>query len=468
MRMMALSRSNVLRAVLMGGCLTAGVCLSSVAIAQVPRIQGQGTAASGQGNAFAAQADDPSALHYNPAGMTQLHGVQIMAGGLLTGGTTSFTATSGANATGTRDGSLAWPTPAHIFIVANLGDLGPSFLKGWTAGVGLTSPFGSVSRYGDDGPQRFKATFSAMPLIDIKPTVAYQVLPDLSLGLGMDIYTFSGLFGEGHFEKQFVTPPGFPAVFGTAGSRAELYGKGTAVGYNVSLLYTALRNNDGKPIANIGLVYRNQVALPLTGAILANGTKTADASTTFVLPQIYSGAIAIWPVRTAEREWKLELDVDYVGWKSVRNLDIYLTSGSVIPQPQTWRSTYTVMVGTEYKWLKMESLPEWELAIRAGYTNSPSQVPDATFDPAIPVADVHIPAVGIGLACKEGGTFLGLRCGNFGAGPIKAKAIALDLSYQASIYEQRSVTCGCALASAVNGLYRTTYHTGGLSLRMTF
>jgi long-chain fatty acid transport protein len=116
----------------------------------------------------------------------------------------------------------------------------------------------------------------------------------------------------------------------------------------------------------------------------------------------------------------------------------------------------------------MKSLPEWELALRAGYTNSPSQIPDATFDPAIPAADVHIPAVGLGLACKEGGTFFGLRCGGFGVGPIKAKALALDLSYQASIYEQRSVSCGCALASAVNGIYRTTYHTGGLSLRMNF
>ena len=83
------------------------VSLTSPAGAQVPRIQGQGTAASGMGNAFAAQADDPSAIHYNPAGMTQLSGVQFMVGGLLSGGTTSFTNTAGVNATGTRDGSLA-------------------------------------------------------------------------------------------------------------------------------------------------------------------------------------------------------------------------------------------------------------------------------------------------------------------------------------------------------------------------
>ena len=80
----ALSKSQlVLAGVFLLICWSSGV---EPASAQVPRIQGQGTAASGMGNAFSAQADDPSALHYNPAGMTQLHGVEFMAGGLLSGG----------------------------------------------------------------------------------------------------------------------------------------------------------------------------------------------------------------------------------------------------------------------------------------------------------------------------------------------------------------------------------------------
>src|SRR5215470_15332992 len=64
-----------------------GIGLEPV-FAQVPRIQGQGTAASGMSNAFSAQADDPSALHYNPAGMTQLQGIQLMAGAIASGGST--------------------------------------------------------------------------------------------------------------------------------------------------------------------------------------------------------------------------------------------------------------------------------------------------------------------------------------------------------------------------------------------
>src|SRR5581483_1118627 len=40
----------------------------------------QSARASAQADAFTAQADDPSAIFYNPAGLTQLHGTNISAG----------------------------------------------------------------------------------------------------------------------------------------------------------------------------------------------------------------------------------------------------------------------------------------------------------------------------------------------------------------------------------------------------
>src|SRR5882672_11412239 len=40
-----------------------------------------GAKALGQGNAFAGLADDPSALYFNPAGITQLKGTQLSVGG---------------------------------------------------------------------------------------------------------------------------------------------------------------------------------------------------------------------------------------------------------------------------------------------------------------------------------------------------------------------------------------------------
>jgi long-chain fatty acid transport protein len=434
------------------------------ALAQVPRIQGQGTAASGMGNAFSAQADDPSALHYNAAGMTQLHGVEFMAGGLLSGGTTTFTSPTGVTATGDRDGSLAWPPPTHVYLTANLKDLGVRALGDLVAGVGLTVPFGSLTRWPNDGPFRTATTFNSLPLLDIKPTLAYKLTDDLSIGLGADIYTFSGLFGEGHVERKSVWPGGGGIP---AGAQVELFGADTAAGFNASLLYTALRNADGKPLANIGIVYRSQATLHLSGALLANGAKVSDANATLVLPQIITGAIAIWPVRTREREWKLEVDVDYVGWKSMRNLDVRLANGVTIPQPLNWRDTYAAMAGTEYKWLALESMPAWEIALRAGYTNQQTQMPDQTFDPGVPSADVHIVGGGLGLLCKEEGSLFGIiRCGDLGIGALKPKSIGLDLSYQAALYEDRTITGN--RNPTVDGLYRTTLHTGGVSIKVAY
>lgn len=450
--------------------LAAGLTLWLLAIvqepvlAQVPRIQGQGTAASGMGNAFSAQADDPSALHYNAAGMTQLHGVEFMTGVLLSGGTTTFTSPTGVTATGDRNGSVAWPPPGHMYLTANLKDLGMTALGDLTAGIGLTVPFGSLTRWPNDGPFRTAVTFNSLPLLDIKPTLAYKLTENLSIGLGADIYTFSGLFGEGHVERKSVWPGGGGIP---AGSQVELFGSDTAAGFNASLLYTALRNEDGKPLANIGIVYRSQATLHLNGAFLANGAKVSDATATFVLPQVITGAVAIWPVRNREREWKLEMDVDYVGWKSVRNLDVHLANGSTIPQPLNWRSTYAVMVGTEYKWLTLESLPGWEVALRAGYTNQQTQMPDFGFDPGSPSADVNIVGGGLGLVCKAQGRFLGLiPCGELGVGKVKPKLIGLDLSYQAALYEDRTITGN--RNPTVNGLYKTTLHTGGISIRVAF
>ena len=446
-------------------CSAAGFVLAAAsAHAQTPRLQGQSAAAAAMGNAFVAQADDPSALHYNPAGMTQLHGFQTLFGTTLIGGTTQFTSPTGAQTTGDRNGSVAWPPPGHVYLVANLKDLGLSALGNFTAGIGMNNPFGSLTRYPNDGPFRTAITFTTLPLLDIKPTIAYKLNDQLSFGLGADIYTFSGLFGEGHLEQKSIWPGGLGIP---AGSLMEINGSDTTAGFNVSLLYTPFRNSDGKPLVNIGMVYRSQATFHLTGNFLANGASVAGATATFVLPQVFSGGIGIWPVRTSEREWKVEFDVDYTGWKSNRNLDVHLTNGALLPFPQNWQSTYTVMIGTEYRWLRLASMPDWDIALRAGYMNQQAQIPDRTFNPGVPSANTHIPSVGIGLACHENGRFLGLvRCGELGIGPLKPKLFAIDLAYQAGLYEVRTIAGN--QNPTVNGRYDSMVHVGSLSLRFNY
>ena len=63
------------------------------------------------------------------------------------------------------------------------------------------------------------------------------------------------------------------------------------------------------------------------------------------------------------------------------------------------------MLGTEYKWLALESLPDWEVALRAGYTNQQTQMPDLTFDPGIPSADLHIVGGGLDSCARSRDSF---------------------------------------------------------------
>jgi long-chain fatty acid transport protein len=428
------------------------------------RLFNQGAAAAGQGGAFAAQADDPSAIYYNPAGLTQLRGVQIYTGAEFVGGTTEFTSPSGAKATGPFPGDIAFPPPMNLYMTANLPDVGVTGLGNLAVGLGVISRFGLLTSYPDDGPFSTAVTSAALPLLDIKPTLAYRINDKLSIGLGADIYTFAPFLGEGHFELMFDwpggggIPPGVPV---------ELNGTGTTAGFSGGLLYTPILNEAGKPVLSLGLQYRSRANLPVSGEFLVNGVKAADASATLRLPQVLTGAVAVWPVRNAEREWKLETDLDYVLWETFESLDVTLSNGGVLPFPQDWKNSFVVYAGTEYRWLRMDRLPDWELALRAGYWFSETPIPDRNFNPVVPDADNHTIAIGVGMRCRQNARFLGLfRCGHLGVGSMRTKAIGVDLAYQAVLYQSRTITGN--RNPTVDGTYESTLHSGSISLRFEF
>ncbi len=328
-------------------------------------------------------------------------------------------------------------------------------LSNMTIGLGLNSPYGLNTRYPLDAPFNTAVTSAALPLIDIKPTLAYKINDQLAIGVSADIYTFASFLGQGHVEQKQVG----------AGASIELNGNGTGAGATVSLLYTPLRNEDGKPLASVGLVYRTQAVVPLSGSLLINGSKVADASANLVLPQVYTGGIAIWPVRTSEREWKLELDVEYVGWTSMRDIDVQLSTGGVIPKPQQWKTVPVVAIGTEHKWLNPEWLPHWDVAVRSGYTRTEDPVPNLTFDPGIISLSSNTLSIGAGFLCKGQGRFLGMvPCG--GASALWPKAIGLDVAFQEWFYESRTVTGN--LNPTVDGTYHAFVHLGTFSLRFLF
>ena len=434
------------------------------------RIYDQSASAAGQSDAFTAQADDASAIYYNPAGMTQLRGMQLMVGTTLIGGSTQFRNSAGGTARGDFGGSAASPPPSNFYFTANLKDLGLPAPRGLSAGLAVLSPFGTLYQYPASGPFATAVTRAALELIDVKPTVAYKVNDRLSVGLGLDVYTFFNFWGQGQYETHLISSggPGLPA----AGTPIEINGNGTATGFNVSLMATPIRTNEGKPRLNVGLVYRSQATLHLDGEFLANGTALSRASTTLVLPQILTGGIAWWPFRDHRREWKLEWDVDWTGWNAIRNTDVHLSTGSTIPFSQQWKHSFTTMIGTEYKWLNAPILPQWDIALRAGYWFSESPVPDRSYNPVVPDSNNHAISVGVGMSCRREGTFLGLiECGSASDTWWAPKGLGLDLAYKALLYETRTVSGNAhpiAVPGAIDGTYRTTFHIGSVNLRVDF
>jgi len=330
--------------------------------------------------------------------------------------------------------------------------VGLDVLKGWTVGLGVTSPFGILIEYPKTSPFASVATQASLPLIDIKPTVAYKINPYISIGAGLDIYTFASFLGEGQGETQRVD----------TGSTLEANGKDTAVGFNASFLLTPFRHANGTPMVNLAFVYRSQTNLNLKGALQANGVNVAGASTTLELPQIVTGGLAVWPIRNQTREWKIEVDLDYADWTEFQDLNLRLSNGLTIPLPRQYSDSFVVMIGTEHKWLHLSSLPDWEIALRGGYVRSETPIPSRTFEPAVPDADYNALSTGVGLTCKGHGQFLGLfPCDSFGI-----KGMGLDIAYQVLLYQTRGISNN--INPAVNGRWDTILHVGALNFRINF
>jgi len=425
------------------------------------RILDHGASATAQAAAFAAQADDASAIHYNPAGMTQLEGIQFSGGALFIGGDIRFKGASGGTVKGGFDRTIANPPPTTFFLTANLPALGLKNLPNWTAGIGVTIPYAVQLDYPDNSSISPILTHASLPLLDIKPTLAYKFNDYLSVGGGLDIYTFASFLGEGHGEFQR-----------NPGSNQEANGTDTALGFNASLLLTPFRNEAGKPLLNFGFVYRNGTDLKLKGDFLSNGEKVADARTTIELPDIYTWAIAGWPIRNARHEWKIEVDMEYADWTDFKDLDLHLSDfknpalppgfTQTISQPRNYRDTWLLLIGTEFKALSPPVLPNWDVALRAGYIRSETPIPSRTFEPTVPDSDYNAFSAGVGFLCHAPGKFLGiLPCDSLGA-----KAIGLDLAYQVLLYQTRGINNN--QQPLLDGKWDTTLHVGALSLRVNF
>jgi hypothetical protein len=105
-----------------------------------------GAKAAGMGSAFVAIADDPSAIAYNPAGLTQLKGTNIYSGVTAVILSTEYEGPSGES----EDTEFQVFFPPHLYISSDLNT------DNMAVGLGVYSPFGIGGRkWSKNGPTQY-------------------------------------------------------------------------------------------------------------------------------------------------------------------------------------------------------------------------------------------------------------------------------------------------------------------------
>lgn len=141
------------------------------------RLPHQDPEAIARGDAFAATADNPSAIYYNPAGITQLEGDNVRAGLYVISADTKYTSPSGVTAE--TDTSLQ-PVP-QIYYVHSFANTPIS------AGLGIYAPYGLSLDWGNNAPFNTVAESGSLTYLCFNPVIAWKLHRTLSIAIGPTI-----------------------------------------------------------------------------------------------------------------------------------------------------------------------------------------------------------------------------------------------------------------------------------------
>ena len=155
-------------------CSSAIMCASTASAAGF-QLTEQSVAGMGRAHAGAGIiGDDVSAIHFNPAGMTLLHGLQTTVAGTYVSLDIDYKGLNGATENG-RDKPASIPA-AYLSYQAN---------DSLWLGLAITSPYGMRIRYNNDWAQRERGISGSVTTVDINPSIAWKVNEYVSIGGGV-------------------------------------------------------------------------------------------------------------------------------------------------------------------------------------------------------------------------------------------------------------------------------------------
>ncbi len=312
--------------------------------------------ATARGDAFVATADNPSAIYYNPAGITQLKGHNVRSALNVVTLDPAFEGRDGRDVD-TKDEFV--PLPGFFYTYT------PEKLP-LSFGVGYYMPFGLSLDWPKDGP--FRTTTIHGELMDhtLSGVMAWKITETLSIAAGPAVsYATTDL-------RRGIDPDNPEDEF-------KFKGDDIAIGMTAGLLWQPTKRH------SFGISYRSPVRLHLEGESEFSGVPIPkqDAKVTLPLPQVRVGGYSFRPTP----KWNLEVNLDWTDWETV-NTPI-LQQDPAVALPLQWKNSFGVECGvTRYF--------DSGLHVSAGYVYLEDSTPEGTFNPLVPDQDLHVFSAGVG------------------------------------------------------------------------
>jgi len=395
-----------------------------------------GSRAMGMAGAFTAQADDPSAMFHNVAGLAFQRERRFMVGTTLIAlGDSTFEGAApfpGPGVTGEQEDQIVFPS--HLYYVQPLGEE-------WTFGLGVNNPFGLVTEWRDpdEWAGRFLSTRADLATYDLNPSLGWQVTPRVAVGFGAVVR-----FAEVELDRRVARVNPFTLRQAEVARIALGSDLDTGLGWNVGFLHKY--NNS----FSWGFSYRSKVEVDFGGDArftqVSTGFPQFDAAVAAAVPfgrdlpiqasiefpdmASLGVALALSPASV------LEVDVNWTGWSSFDTLVIEFTENPEFTSTlvEAWDDVYNYRLGLRWA---ASSRSEWRL----GYVYDETPQPEASVSPLLPDADRNGYTLGYGYTSGGGNTF--------------------DVAFMYLPFDDRTTT---EQRDDFNGAYQTTAYLLGLTL----
>lgn len=412
------------------------VLVVCIAVGGGYQINEQGARAVGMGGAFVANASDPSAIYYNPAGLTSQKGINLLLGGNLIIPSTTFK--------GPLPSTTETPTNSQVFTPINIYGTYQVNDK-IVVGLGVFNPFGLGTEWPDLWGQAADGIYygsqssvkADVQTWYINPSIGYKINDQLSIGLGVS-YVYGSV--------KLIRKIGFQPLLSAYGT-ANLDGTGSGYNINAGILYKPLDE------VTVGLSYRMTTKIEFSGdmkftdipALLTSFFPGGTGKATLPMP----GTLQVGVAYKATEELTLEGDLQYIQWSEYDKLSLdiqpvlYLPpayGGKMTQGPTTyvkdWVDNVILRGGAEYK------LDE-ETTLRGGVILDLTPQPPSKAEPMLPDADR--------LDISLGGSY-----------KINDK-ISIDASYMLVLFMERD-----AKTAQLPGTYNSTAHIISVNVGYTF